>query len=305
MGTMATVVIPAGGGAQAREAALEAFREIERIEGLISPFRQGSEAWVLNRRGQVPSPSLDLRRNIEKAIEYGRLSQGAFDITVQPLLDLYRESFKVRGRAPLPEEIAPALRRVDYRRISIGEDRITIGAGQAITLGALGHGYAADRALEVLRARGIRRALVDIGGEIGVLGAKADGVMWTVAIQDPWDKDRPAAVIDLPPDKALATSGSYESYYDPEKRFHHIIDPKTGISAAGLVSVTVITDHVLDANGLSVSVFVLGEERGLRLLKDTGHAEGLILTADGRRVETPGFCRYVRSVQPDRQGGAD
>ena len=290
MGTQVTITALHSDPGRAGRAVEAAFREIARLDALLSHYLPDSEVSRLNRGETLESPSEDLRLNIERSLEYGRLSGGAFDITVQPILDLYDLSFRVRGRAPTGEEVREALRLVDYRRIRLSASGLSLGEGQKITLGGIAKGYAVDRALAVLEAQGIRQALVDAGGDLRTMGRHGSRD-WIVALQDPRNRDRYITRIRAT-DRAVVTSGDYERYYDAQRRFHHIIDPTTGYSATALISVTIIAATAFDADAISTSVFVLGEEEGMRLIESLEDVEGLLITRDRRILRSSGWGRY-------------
>ena len=151
--------------------------------------------------------------------------------------------------------------------------------GTKITLGGIAKGYAVDEALEVLRGMGIKYALVDAGGDIGTLGSKPDGELWNVALVNPDDTSQSLANFRFS-DKAVATSGNYERFFDPEKTAHHILNPKTGYSASGCISVTIIAESCTQADVLATGVFVMGPENGMELVELLDDVECLIVDAD-------------------------
>jgi thiamine biosynthesis lipoprotein len=291
MGTVINITAAAGEQRQAQEAVEAAFAEFRRLDGLLSHYSDSSEVGRLNREGLLADPSPELEANIRKSLEFGRLSAGAFDITVQPILELYDRSFRDRKRAPTGEEILQTLRRVDYRRVELGEGVIRLAPGQRITLGGIAKGYAVDRALEVMRARGVRHALVDAGGDIRAMGRAEGRRDWLVALRNPRDPNDFITRIRCT-DLAVLTSGDYERYYDPEKKFHHIVNPLTGYSATELISVTIVGPTAFDADALATSVFVLGLEKGMTMIRSLKGYEGLLITRDRRIHRTAGFARY-------------
>ena len=291
MGTVINITVAARNERQAEEAVEAAFAEFRRLDGLLSHYSDSSEVGRLNREGRLAGPSPELEANIRKSLEYGRLSAGAFDITVQPILDLYDHTFRELKRAPTSEEVLQTLRRVDYRRIELGEGFIRLGPGQKITLGGIAKGYAVDRALEVLRARGVRHALVDAGGDIRAVGRAEGRRDWLVALRNPRDPGDFITRIRAS-DLAVLTSGDYERYYDPEKKFHHIVNPLTGYSATELISVTIVGPAAFDADALATSVFVLGLEKGMKMIESLKGYEGLLITRDRQIHRTAGFSRY-------------
>ena len=183
MGTLVSITLFVPKDQSSKQAVDAAFSEISRIDSLLSHYKEDSEVSRLNREKHIKDPSNDLRINIERSVYYGKLSSGAFDITVQPILDLYEESFKKRGRAPTDEEINRVRQRVDFLRIKMEERGISIGGDQKITLGGIAKGYAVDRAIEVLQSKGIEHALVDAGGDIRAVGKKAGASEWIIALR--------------------------------------------------------------------------------------------------------------------------
>jgi thiamine biosynthesis lipoprotein len=290
MGTLVSITVVDHNRRQAERAVEAAFMEIARIDGLLSHFRADSKVSRLNREKVLHDPSADLAANIRRSLYYGRLSGGAFDITVQPLLELYEHAFVELKRPPTGEEIRTALRSVDYRRIVLDGGTLAIGADQKITLGGIAKGYAVDRAMEVLRKQGVRNALVDAGGDLGTMG-RYQGREWFVALRNPRDRDDYITRIAVS-GKAVVTSGDYERYYDEEKSFHHIVDPRTGYSATELISVTVVAGTAFDADAVSTSVFVLGEKAGLRLIESLEGVEGLLIARDRRIIRSSGWGSY-------------
>jgi FAD:protein FMN transferase len=290
MDTFFTITVYSDRPDAAETAITEAFNEIRKIESGLSVYKADSELARLNREKIIKSPSNDLKINIERALHYSNLSNEAFDITVQPLLDLYHRSFTEKNSAPSTEEISRELKKVDYRRIIIKDHAIKIGDDQSITLGGIAKGYAVEKAAEILKRHGITMALIDAGGNMRALGRKPDG-RWNIAMADPRDADNYIMIIPLE-NNAVSTSGDYERYFDDKMEYHHIIDPQTGYSATDLISVTIEADNAFDADALSTTVFVLGKEKGMRLIESLPGVEGLIITKEKEILKSSGFIEY-------------
>lgn len=286
-------------GVDSRGAAAAALREIQRLERLLSRFRPDSDIGRLNRglispaaglaespaevSGSSMEPAVPIHREtahvLETALEISRLSGGAFDVTAAPLIALWRVTAE-DPKIPSPEAIERARRLVDYRSLELSRStslplrRSAFFAqlaeqGQMVDLGGIAKGYAADRAVDVYRRRGITSAMIDLGGNVALLSGKDDGSPWRVGIQDP-DAPRGDCLGFLSlRDKSVVTSGDYERFFEVGgKRYHHIIDPRTGYPAeSGLRSVTVVAGESMVADGLSTALFVLGLERGLEMLR--------------------------------------
>lgn len=287
LGTKVTISVMHCDEQQAEDAIGEAFGQIEHVEQLMSLYRDDSQLIRLNRQRYLDAPDPELVGVLEYAASLSRRSQGAFDITVQPLWASYARSQR-SGQLPSDSEIDDATRRVDWRRVVVGADRIELaGDGTAITLNGIAQGHAADRALAALRHRGIRHALVNTG-ELGAVGEKADGALWTVGLQHPRHTDAYMHVAPLS-DRCLATSGDYETTFSSDFVHHHLFDPRTGRSPQEFSSVSVSAPTTMEADALSTAVFVLGLDRGLDLIRETPGAELFAVTKAGRTFATSGF----------------
>ncbi|MFN3466508.1 MAG: FAD:protein FMN transferase [Candidatus Brocadiales bacterium] len=285
MGTYAEVSLYAPNRDVAAEAIKAALGEMERLDRLMSNYKPESELSRVNRgagRGPVDCDE-ELLRVIEKSLYYSRLTQGAFDITVEPLVNLWG-FYDGKVRVPSQEELKSMLPAVSYKNIIV--QRPASGARGSISfsnpstrldLGAIGKGYAVDRAVEVLKGKGIRAACINLGGNIYALGHPPDKDFWKIGVQHPRERDRLMGHLELK-DCAVATSGDYERFLVVDgKRYSHILDPRTGWPVEGMVSVTVIAPSATEADALSTSVFVLGEEKGQELLEGSpAGASGLL-----------------------------
>ena len=288
MGTVVTITVYNENKGTAEKAIEAAFKEIERIENLLTNFKNTSQVYLLNENGNIDNASNELIYVIGKSLRYGDISRGAFDITVQPILDLYTHSFEELERPPTYQEIKETSKVVGYENIYIKNKEIKFTKqGTKITLGGIAKGYAIDKAIELLDMKGIEHALVNAGGDMRAIGNKGEK-NWSIALQNPRKKQNYIAAIQLN-NKAIATSGDYERFFDDNKKFHHIVDPRTGYSATELISVTITADKAIDADALATSVFVLGKEKGLELIESIDNVEGLLITEDKEIVKSTGF----------------
>lgn len=278
MGTFVSITVHHEDKTQASDAVQRAYDEIRRIDELLSTYKENSDISILNQNKRIIEPSEDLIVNIEKANYYSELSDGSFDISVKPILDLYTYTFSEENRPPTEDEVKRELEKVGYSRIIIDENEISIGEGQKITLGGIAKGYAVDKAIEVLLENGIKNALVNAGGDMRAVGKKYGSIEWSIALANPRDGEEFITLVPIS-DKAIVTSGDYERYYDENKEFHHIVNPLTGYSATELISVTIIADNAFDADAISTAVFVLGKEKGLELVEQLG-VDAVIITKD-------------------------
>lgn len=272
---------------QAAAAIAAAFAELALVEDLMSIYRPDSQLSQLNREGRVDGPHPYLVEVLQAASDISRRTDGAFDVTVQPLWKLYREA-SLAGRLPEEAEIASARSRVDWQQVKISDSQIRLAKpGAAITLNGIAQGFAADRVTAALRHYGIEHALVN-AGEIAPLGRKAGDETWRVGIQHPRDPEAFLSVADLA-DRCLATSGDYATTFSPDFRHHHLFDPQTGRSPTELAAVSVVAPTAMQADLLSTAMFVLGARRSRELLESLPDVAALFVGKDGRVVTSPGF----------------
>jgi thiamine biosynthesis lipoprotein len=271
-----------------------AFAEVYEIEHLMSHTANGSEVAELNENGFLVNASPELCYVIDRSHKCSELSNGSFDITVLPVINLWKSRIRA-GSPPTSNEINETLELVNYKNISIENDSIYFShQPMGVTLGGVAKGYAVDRAIEVLRAHNIHHAIVNAGGDIRTIGFKTENDPWRVALQDPGDKTEYITIINLQ-DMSVATSGNYERYFSEAARASHIIDPKTGYTADDLLSATIITENAADADALATAVFVLGEMGGMGLIESLYGVEGLIITSDKRILRSRGFGAFEES----------
>ncbi len=279
MGTLVEVTC------QNKSAIKEAFSVIKRIEVLANNFRPDSELSLLNRQGQITA-SPELFDLVKESVKYYKLSGGAFDATVLPLVSFWKEKiqdFRNGAREiifPEDSDIKNLLGLVGSNKIELDEKNLVIKfnlPGVTVDLGGIAKGYAVDLAVRRLKELGVNSALVNAGGNIYCLGRKYNK-KWRVGIQDPRKPGKIAYVLGLE-DQASATSGDYEQYFIYKgKHYSHIIDPRTGYPAdSGIISVTIIADNAIAADAISTAVFVLGLVKGLALLKKLGNIEAKII----------------------------
>jgi thiamine biosynthesis lipoprotein len=232
---------------------------------------------------------------IERALYFARLSEGAFDPTVEPLVFLW-DIGGDNQRVPSQIEIMLTLPLVNWQDVELDAEEKTVflkRKGMGLDLGAIAKGYAADEAAAIIARRGIKRAIIDLGGNIIVYGEKADKSPWRVGIQHPLD-ERGAYIgvlqIAAGTNKTIVTSGVNERYFTQDgKRYHHIFSPATGFPAdTGLLSVTIIADNSMDADGLSTAAFVLGWEKGSALIESLPGTEAVFIFEDLSVKKTDG-----------------
>ena len=296
MDTFVTITVYTSGEENAEEAIGAAFARMEEIESKASIFDEKSEAFKLNRDGYLEAPSEDFRQMITLSLDYSQITDGYFDITVQPLLDLWLAGLWQESEATQQSRIDETLGLVGWDKVVIGDEKIYFTVeGMEITLGGIAKGYAVDEALDIISGTGVKHALINAGGDMRMLGTKPQGEPWLVALVNPDNTSQSLANFNLS-DKAIATSGNYERYFDLEKKVHHIINPKTGYSAAECISTTVIAPSVTQADALATSIFVMGPEAGIELIESLGDTECLIVDADRTTIHlSSGLSQYMVS----------
>jgi thiamine biosynthesis lipoprotein len=264
-----------------------AFGELARIENVMSIYRPDSQVSQLNRTGVIRNPDPYLAEILQHAADMSRQSQGAFDVTVQPLWSLYASAASDR-KLPTDTAVDSVRRNVDWQKVAITRNEIRLTApNMAITLNGIAQGYAADKALLALKNAGIRHALVN-AGEIATLGRKADGNPWVAGIQHPRQPDAYLGLARLE-GRCVSTSGDYETTFSPDKSYNHIFDPGTGRSPLELASVTIIAPTATQADALSTAIFVMGTEKGLALAASLPAIDALLVTKSGKTLATRGF----------------
>lgn len=291
MGTRISVELWATDKAQG-DAAIEAvLAEMRRVDEAMSTYKPTSELSIVNARAaQEPIKiSGELFDLLNTALEYSRITDGAFDVTYASVGYMYDFRKHVR---PDEKQIAAALPGINYRHIELDRTNSTVHfarPGVRVDLGGIGKGHAVDRGIAVLQARGIEHALVTAGGDSRIIGDRF-GNPWVVGIRHPDRKDEVIARIPLE-DAAISTSGDYERYFDENGvRYHHIIDPKTGRSASKVRSATIIGSTATRTDGLSKTAFVLGPEQAIELYNRLDDIDAVLVTPEGKVLYTKGLA---------------
>jgi len=289
MGTLVEItVIPAN-----EKAIREAFEALKKVDALMSTYKEDSEISILNREGkaQVSEETLEV---IEDAIKFSNLTDGAFDITCRPLINLWKKA-KKEEKVPTEEEIEEAISLVGYQRIILEGNQIRLEKkGMQIDLGGIAKGYAVDKAIEALKKNNIKRALVNAGGDLYALGTDRQGEKWQIGVQDPREEDKIIDIIKVK-DRAVATSGDYRRYFTLEgKRFSHIVNPKTGLTVQDVpMSVTIVGPGATTTDALSTGVFVLGPEEGMKLIESLPEVEGMIISEGMKKLTSQGWEKFL------------
>lgn len=306
MDTLINIKVYGPDEALLKKAVAEAFGEIERIAELSDRFAQpgtpaftASDVCRINQAaGKQPvKVSDDVFKMIELSVEYNRLSGGAFDITVAPLLDLWGWGKDVPHRVPGDAEITQTLALVDSRKILLDKTAQTVYLAEprmSLDLGAVAKGYATQKAAEILKKSGVNKALINAGGNIVTIGRKDDKNNWQIGIEDPRDTQNIVGVLSLA-DEVAVTSGDYQRGFVADGvYYHHILSPQTGRPAGETWSVTVVGKDSALADVLSTALFVLGPQRGLALVENLAGVDAFFVGADQKIYVSSGLKDKVQ-----------
>ena len=284
MDTVVTIQIP--GGAERLAVIQKALDRMEEVGHKFNVLDSSNQLYAFNHRNE-PVTDPEIVALVKTALDIARQTDGAFDVTVYPLVELWG-FFGKNPSLPADRDIRALLPHVGWRKLLVRDGRITkTDPAVSIDLGGIAKGYAVGEAVKTIRAAGVQSALIDAGGDIYAIGTLS-GQPWKIGIRDPRG-DGVIGSLDVT-DLTVVTSGDYERYFETNGvRYHHILDPKTGYPVRGLRSATVITTDAALGDGLSTALFVLGKERGLAFLEKSGLAQGLIVDSTGAVTTTQGF----------------
>jgi thiamine biosynthesis lipoprotein len=269
------------------------MEDIDRRFNALNPL---SPVYQFNKNS-IPIADRDIVDLVRTALDVAERTDGAFDITVYPLVELW--GFYAKAPAvPEAAQIAECLKRVGWRNLAIEDGKLVKRQnGTEIDLGGIAEGYAVTEAVRVLKEAGIRSALVDAGGDIYAFG-HVRGRPWRVGVRNPRG-DGIIGAVDIS-DGSVSTSGDYERFFEKDGiRYPHIFDPKTGYPPRGVISATVVSSNAALADAWALAVFVMGAQKGLERIRELPGAEALVVTADGTTHVTPGL--KARLLAP--QGG--
>lgn len=283
MGTIVDIKVIEKDKQRAKIAIDQAFKRIKELDEQMSWTNPKSEVFRFNQKAtEKMKVSQDLAYLLDMAVKYSRLTDGAFDVTIGPLTKLWGFDKGVKRKTPPPkEEIAASAALVNYNELKIDLTKMEAGLlkkGMIIDLGGLAKGYAVDEAIRGLKEAGISQGLVNLGGNIKVIGQNSSLSNWQIGVIHPRKRNEILAVLPLK-DIAVATSGDYEHFFFYQgRRYHHLLNTKSGYPANSCISVTIITSSALVADILSTSVFIMGEIAGLKLVEELEGVEAIIVT---------------------------
>jgi thiamine biosynthesis lipoprotein len=303
MGTFVTMTLMHTSRDEAEEVIGRVVEEIDRMASLMDRFDESTAVARLNREGVIEDAPPEIIEVISRSLYYHQLTRGSFDISVKPIMDLFNGKM-VHGKGVLPteRELKEVLALVDSHQIELEGRRVRFKKpGMGITLDGIAKGYAVDRASEMMAGLGIVNHLINAGGDIRTMGFKEDQRPWVVAIQDPQKGNDYPDVVHMN-DGAIATSGDYENFYDRERRFHHIVNPKTGLSPEQISSVSLMGLKTMDVDALATAVLVMGPDQGIGFVDSLPQYESLIITKDGSQLRSKGWKSAAKQSAQFDQG---
>ncbi len=285
MGSRFDITVVAPDSIEAHKYIDLAAGEISRIEQLISSWDKNSQTSLINQNAGVKPVKVDkeLFELIQRSLALSRLTDGAFDISYASMDRIWKFDGSMESM-PTQEAISNSVELVGFREIRLDEDDGTVflpNKGMKIGFGAIGKGYAADKAKELLVSQGVTSGIINASGDMTTWGKQPSGNDWKVAITNPKNKEQSYALLPVY-NKAVVTSGDYEKYVELDGiRYTHIIDPRTGYPATGLISVTVFAPKAELADALATSIFVMGKEAGLDRINQIPNVECVLIDEEG------------------------
>jgi thiamine biosynthesis lipoprotein len=282
MGTLVEITVSHSDPDIIQAITTQAFDEMQRIEQLMSTYLPDSEISRINRAaGKEAIPvSPEVEEVIREGIYWSEQSSGAFDITVEPLVQLWDFDGE-KETIPIESTLRKTASLVNYKDIEIKDHTVRLKRrGMAINVGGLAKGYAVDRAISVLRGK-VKNGIVNAGGDLFAFGQKNKQTSWNIGLQHPRKPQELLAAFAVN-NQAIATSGDYQRYFIKDGiRYHHIFDPKTGRPARLMISATIITTEVMDADALATAVFVMGPEKGIEWIDSIDNVEAMVVLENG------------------------
>jgi thiamine biosynthesis lipoprotein len=289
MGTVINLTVAGASKEQAEIAIAACLDEMQTLEAVFSRFDKTSQISQLNLAGSLSNPNSLLVEVLLEAQKVSQLTQGAYDITVKPLIDLYQFAAE-RDQLPDEKAVQETLELVDFRKLTAAEDRIWFEVpGMEITLDGIAKGFIVDRGVAALKDFGYTNVMVEAGGDLMAHGEKALDTPWRVGLQPPRKEITGLfEKVDIT-NKAVATSGDYMQHYSTDMLHHHILDPRSGHSSKYLASATVVAPNCLTADALATALMVLAPEKGLALVNAWPEVEALLISKDMEESRTGGF----------------
>ncbi len=271
----------------------EAVSEIQRIEKIISSWDESSETSLINKNAGIKpvKASPELFGLIERSIRISALTDGAFDITYASMDQIWKFDGSMKAM-PNESDIKKSIAKIGYQKIILDAEKSTVylpEPGMKIGFGAIGKGYAADRAKQLLVSKGVKGGIINASGDLTTWGTKVTGEKWLVGITNPLNKERVFGWLPIV-ESAVATSGNYEKYITlNDKKYSHIIDPRTGYPTQGISSVSIFAKQAEVCDALATAVFILGRDVGLHLINQINGVEAIIVDAENKIHKSSGI----------------
>lgn len=266
----------------------------KKYDTMFSMYVEGSDIYNINHAGGAPvTVSSDTASLIQKGIYYSNLSGGSFDITIGAVSQLWDFSSGA-GTIPDADSIASALSHVNYKNINVSGNTVQLSdPNAAIDVGAIAKGYIADRIKDYLQKNGVKHAIIDLGGNVLLIGSKTDGSKYNIGIQKPFSETGEPITSIKVADKSIVTTGIYQRYFEVDGHiYHHILDPRTGYPCENtLYSDTIITDSSLTADALSTTCYLMGFDAANKLIDQLENVDAVFITDDYEIHYTKNFLR--------------
>jgi thiamine biosynthesis lipoprotein len=286
MGTFVTVTVLDGSKDKSIQAVDSAFNTMRNLTPVMDRHQASTPIGELNSSGKLKDIPPELAAVLFQAKYFHTISQGAFDPSILPVLELTEQSFTQSNQPPAGSEFSQAMDKVGLDQLQIGPEGVSFArSGMRLTLDGIAKGYIIDQAINTLQGMGIKYALINAGGDIRTLSGKGPDSAWQVGVKDPRGQ-RPLVQTLALNNGALATSGNYEHYYDSQKDYHHLIETKSGYSPQDITSVSVLAPTTAEADALSTTLFVKPRPQAVALAQSLPHVQALILGPDLRDSST-------------------
>lgn len=287
MGTIINLAVVAESKAEGEQAVSATFAELERQVAIFTHRIAGSPVAVLNQSGSLANPPAELVDVLRLAASISEQTGGAFDVTIKPLVDVYQQA---QPDLPADELVQDALALVNYRNLLVSEDEIAFAVpGMAITLDGIAKGFIVDAGVAELRQLGFTNVFVEAGGDLMAAGEKEEQAAWKVGVQSPRETQDGLLASFGVHDQAVATSGDYMQYFSADMRYHHILDPRSGVSAPYLASATVVAPTCAEADALATALMVMAQDAGIAMVDGLDDVEAMLVTKEMEMIASGNF----------------
>lgn len=283
----------------------KAFDEVKKLEELVSINKEGTELDKVNENAGIApiKVSDDTFTMVKKGLEYSKLTDGYFDITIGPIVKLWSIGLP-EARVPSQEEITEKLKFVGYKDLELDEENKTIflkRKGMLIDLGGIAKGYTADKVSTILKEEGVTKAIVDLGGNVYAIGEKSKNTPWKIGVQNPSETRGEIVGTLMLDNKSIVTSGIYERFIEKDgKKYHHILSSFNGYPYENeIAGVTIISNTSIDGDALSTSVFAMGVDKGLEFVNNHPDIEAIFVTKDNKIYLSKGVSEIFKLSNTD------